>query len=151
MASKHDWDALKTDYMTSSFLDVQDWGRQKFSNSKASRSGGFLKKTLGWRVEKELLKKQQSELTVQKVLEDRSTKLAQALADTYDHLIDNKEKLFAVEGIRAIEKTWQMLMIANGLPTSISKNENTNKSLDADKKVMIELVNKAKNAKRKHR
>lgn len=71
------------------------------------------------------LAKELSQITVQKVLEQRSNKLAKALGEVYDHVVDNKETYMA-ESAKGLETIWKIIMTANGQATSISKNDNTN-------------------------
>lgn len=148
MPKRIDWEALKQDYLLSEYVDVQEWGRKKLGGRTAEKSGHFQRKTVGWKGEKEALKKEQTKITVQKVIEDRSTDLANLLGDVYDHIKQNKEMLFS-EGAKGLKTIWEIAMVANGLPTSISKNENLNTDTGNEKVVLVELVKKAKNAKRK--
>lgn len=145
MPKRIDWEALKQDYLLSEFVDVQEWGRSKKGEITVKGSGFFGRKTKGWKTEKEGLKKEQTKLTVEKVIEERSTDLANLLGDVYDHIKQNKEMLFS-EGAKGLKTIWEIAMVANGLPTSISKNENTNRNVEEEKKVLESLVNVAKNA-----
>lgn len=148
MSIRKDWEALKRDFFLSEFVDVTPWGRSKFGRKAVESSGTFSRRTKGWAAEKEAMAKKQTEMTVQKVLEKRSEKLANALGEVYDHLVKNKD-IYMAESAKGLETVWKIIMTANGQATSISRNDNTNHNVELEDAALSALVNAAKNARTK--
>lgn len=150
MSIRKDWEALKADYLTSKFVDVTEWGKATPGLEKAVYTGHFSRKTKGWHNEKVKLAKELSQMTVQKVLERRSEKMANALGEVYDHLMKNKD-VYMAESAKGLETVWKIIMVANGLATSISRNDNTNHNVELEDSALAGLVNVAKNAREKRK
>lgn len=150
MSIRKDWEVLKRDFLDSKFVDVRSWGRQKEGLEAVVDSGHFARKTKGWATEKSALAKKETEMTVQKVLEARSSSMANALGDVYDHLVKNKD-VYMAESAKGLETVWKILMVANGQATSISKNDNTNYNTQSEGVAMAELLKAAQDAKGKRK
>jgi hypothetical protein len=150
MLMRKDWEALKSDYLTSKFVDVTEWGKATPGLEKAVYTGHFSRKTKGWHNEKLKLAKELSQITVQKVLEKRSDKLASALGEVYDHLVKNKD-VYMAESAKGLETVWKIIMTANGQATSISRNDNTNHNIELEDSALNGLVNAAKDARAKRK
>ena len=147
---RKDWEALNRDFFLSDFVDVTPWGRSKFGRKAVESSGTFARRTRGWAVEKEAMAKKQTEMTVQKVLEQRSSKMATALGEVYDHVVKNKD-IYMAESAKGLETIWKIIMTANGQATSISRNDNTNHNIELEDSALNGLVNAAKDARAKRK
>lgn len=150
MPIRKDWEALKADYLTSKFVDVTEWGKATPGLERVVYTGHFSRKTKGWHNEKVKLAKELSKMTVQKVLEQRSEKMANALGEIYDHIFKNKE-VYMAESAKGLETVWKIIMTANGQATSISRNDNTNHNIELEDSALNGLVNAAKDARAKRK
>lgn len=150
MPTRKDWEALKRDFFLSEFVDVSPWGRSKFGRKAVENSGTFSRRTKGWAEEKAVMAKKQTEMTVQKVLDSRSDKMAKALGEVYDHLVKNKD-VYMSESAMGLETVWKIIMVANGQATTISRNDNTNHNIELEDSALNSLVNAAKDARAKRK
>jgi hypothetical protein len=154
MASKsgsniHDWHKLKQDYLASEFLDVQQWRRSEPEVRSEKRNGQFERKTLGWKEEKIALREEQTRLAKQKILEEGSEALSDALRNVHKALIKQSRKPELADwSPKDVEPLFKMLMTLNGLPATITKNQNENydKTRENEQLALRDLTKKAKDA-----
>ena len=145
----HDWEALKQDYLASEIMDVQDWGRKRFGHKKATRSGNFGLQTHGWKDEKIKLREEQTRLTVEKLKQKGSDQMAEALDNIYGALVrQTNRKDLDTWSPKTIKSLWEMIMVANGLPTNTTKNQNDNfdRTKEQESLALKDLTQKAQNA-----
>lgn len=154
MASKsgsniHDWHKLKQDYLASDLLEVQAWGRSKLGVRAVKNSGNFGVQTRGWKEQKIALREAQTESVKKKIIEDNSEAIAQALRNVHQALIKQSRKPELADwSPKDVEPLFKMLMTLNGLPVTITKNQNENydRTREAEQAAMRDLTKKAKDA-----
>lgn len=130
--AKYDWDKIKKEYLASDIIEIQDFLATFLRLGSKTASNGFWKgKTKGWRTEKENFKKEQTEETKKKLINDvdvqeETAKLLQSKRAVMTLIRNKMAKEQDSLGSNDLKNFWQIIKVELGEPITIAQNDNKN-------------------------
>lgn len=114
-----DWNQLKTEYVLSEEISVMRFLQGSIrSLPTLKRSGFIVKKTNGWRAEKQALRAKTAQEVLNRVIEQRTLRMTYALATAYDVLAEH-----------ALDKNYLRSLSVKDLQLCINMLESANQTL----------------------
>lgn len=129
-AKKHNWDALKAEYMLWDGYSVKEFLENKFG----TRTGQAATQATGWQDEK----KERDRRVAERVMNEREEEEVKLYKKMLKHLMENRvaTRIMAASDDELsagdMKIFWQMLKTELGLPTSISQTHNLNEEVRED-------------------
>lgn len=121
-AKKHDWAALKHEYLTGEEHSVQEFIRQKLGI--ANMGGSHRQEVKGWSKEWKTMRRDAAKKRAQEILDSRAEDLAVGLDNIrkyFIEVVEDEVRRKQLSAAQAVE-VWKILRIENGQPINISKN-----------------------------
>lgn len=121
-AKKHDWAALKHEYLTGDEPSVSAFITKKLSVERLS--GTAYQETKGWSKEWKVRRRDAASKRAQEILDSRAEDLAVGLDNIrtyFMEIVEDENKRRQLSPSQAVE-VWKILRIENGQPINISKN-----------------------------